>query len=158
MQKDKILVTQRKNQLKRRRDSQYIWQHFPELGLPSGIDDTTNDIPLEEEFTRVKTIDFTLGAAKGLIAVNLAGTFITVDSLEDYISLAKYLEKDSLVVQQADRWTSDVEFGRQILNGVNPVVIKRCKSIPANFKVTDEMVRSLFTRGLSLQQEMAVSF
>ena len=54
-----------------------------------------------------------------------------------------------------DRWESDVEFGRQTMNGASPVMIKRIKQIPEKFPVTDEDVHSLLRRGLTLEQEAA---
>ena len=56
------------------------------------------------------------------------------------------------------RWTSDVEFGRQILNGVNCVVVKRCIELPSNFPVTQEMVKHSLVRSGDLKNEMEVLF
>ncbi len=90
----------------------------------------------------MKNIDF---IGNGVIAVAKIGldfiTMGTVDSLDDYVDLADNLNpgKSPSELYQASRWVSDVEFGRQILNGINPVVIKRCTGIPPKFPLTDSI-------------------
>ena len=152
---NEILLRERSEQLVKRK-KQYKWQSFPESGLPSAIDDTVDNLPADQEFSRVKNVDFTTSGLKSILATGLAGVAVTVDSLHDYAELAKHLEEEELRVHHVDRWTSDVEFGRQMLNGVNPVIITKCTALPGNFPVTNDMVQSLLTRGMTLEQEMEV--
>ena len=128
------------------------------MGLPSAIDESTKNLPLDEQFGTVKSIDFTKDALAGLAGAGLAATdMIDVDSLRDYAELVKFIDRGDLPLEEAGQWISDVAFGRQMMNGVNPVVIKRCDSIPDNFLVTNEMVQHLLTRGKTLDEEMKVS-
>ena len=53
-----------------------------------------------------------------------------------------------------DKWDEDEEFGRQVLNGMNPVMIKRVKKIPENFPVTPDSVKDQLTRGHCLEEEL----
>ncbi|CAL8314747.1 unnamed protein product [Boreogadus saida] len=53
-------------------------------------------------------------------------------------------------VQQ--NWMKDSLFGYQFLNGVNPMMIRRCSVLPENFPVTDQMV--FLHGGRSLAEEM----
>ena len=97
----------------------------------------------------------------------------SVSSLHDFEFIATTLEKENLKdsdppkdlptdpnipAYEGYRWVSDVEFGRQILNGVNPVLIRKCTKIPDNFAVTNEMVQPLMNSGKTLEEEMKVSF
>lgn len=54
-----------------------------------------------------------------------------------------------------DHWKEDSFFGYQFLNGINPMLIRRCSALPGNFPVTDEMV---FSGGqFRLEEEMQVT-
>ncbi len=49
------------------------------------------------------------------------------------------------------RFASDIEFGRQRLNGVNPVLIERCERIPDKLAVTEDMVHRVLDNGDTLE-------
>uniref|UniRef100_A0A3Q2ZGV4 Lipoxygenase domain-containing protein n=1 Tax=Kryptolebias marmoratus TaxID=37003 RepID=A0A3Q2ZGV4_KRYMA len=51
-------------------------------------------------------------------------------------------------------WREDAFFGYQFLNGLNPTMIRRCKALPSNFPVTDDMVQ-IHGQG-SLSEEIEV--
>ena len=131
--------------------------------MPSGIDDggetlITANIPPDEKFERVKFLDFTGDALKAAASVGIKMVFTTIDSLDVYAELATVLGLPEVQLYQTDRWATDVEFGRQMLNGENPVVIRKISSLPDNFPVTDEMVQgSLRGRSGTLEEEMKVS-
>ena len=80
-----------------------------------------------------------------------------ITDLHDYEKLAAVLGEHELSVYKGGRWMTDVEFGRQILNGVNPVVIERCTNLPPNFPVTTDMVKGSLNRGKTLDEEMKVN-
>ena len=97
----------------------------------------------------------------------------SVQNLHDFEFIATTLETENLKdsdppkelpldpnipAYEGYRWVSDVEFGRQILNGVNPVMIRKCTKIPDNFAVTSEMVQPLMNNGKTLEKEMKVSY
>ena len=126
--------------------------------MPSGIDDTDKKrLPRDEEFDLVKNIDFTWDALKDAGKIIVKRHVMSLKHLYIYEEFAKVLGKPDPAVFDASRWISDAEFGRQMLNGVNPVVIRKCTSLPANFPVSEEMVKGLLNRRISLSEEMKVT-
>ena len=145
-----------------------------------------NAAPLDEKFEKVKDQNFTHNFSKsgyagieGQIYISIEKKIsqimgykvndnMTLDNLHDFYTIAHKLvqegAKDSseklvdrkLISFETARWTSDAEFGRVILNGVNCIVIKRCTVLPDNFPVTHDHVRHFLIRGLTLEQEMEV--
>ena len=145
--------------------SEYKWKIWSETGLPSSIDDTYTNLPNDEQFERTKCVHFTEDALEGGAKIAFQLPFLKIEDLhtyermEDlhiYEQVAISRGRPEVRVHNAARWTTDVEFGRQMLNGVNPVVIERCTKLPDNFPVTNEMVKGVLNRGLTLQQEMDV--
>uniref|UniRef100_A0A8C3YHY6 Arachidonate 15-lipoxygenase B n=1 Tax=Catagonus wagneri TaxID=51154 RepID=A0A8C3YHY6_9CETA len=55
-----------------------------------------------------------------------------------------------------EHWQEDAFFAYQFLNGLNPVLIRRCRCLPENFPVTDAMVAPVLGPGTSLQAELEV--
>ena len=119
---------------------------------------STQNLPPDEQFEQVKNINFSIeDPAEALIKLGLTSLAVDLNGLSDYMkfsnALASKEEKDNI---RSLRWVSDVEFGRQILNGVNPIIIRKCTTLPTNFPVTDSMVNGLLNRQQSLQDEMKV--
>ena len=73
---------------------------------------------------------------------------IAIDDLHDFEKIGNALGRCERPLYQAGRWTTDVEFGRQMLNGVNPIIIEKCINIPSNFPITNDMVKPFLVRGL----------
>lgn len=152
-----MLVQQRRIQLAQQQE-RYQWEAFPNEKLPSAMKSSTQNLPPDEQFEQVKNINFSIeDPAEALIKLGLTSLAVDLNGLNDYMkfsnALASKEEKDDI---RSLRWVSDVEFGRQILNGVNPIIIRKCTTLPTNFPVTDSMVNGLLNRQQSLQDEMKV--
>ena len=137
---------------------------LPDLGLPSAIDDEHKTdaihahIPPDERFDRVKDLDFTGDALKAAAALGIESEIVSLDSLHGYEELATTMGTPELEIYLTDRWVSDVEFGRQMLNAVNPVVIQKVTTLPlTNFPVTNDMVQGSLHGSGTLEEQMEVS-
>ena len=155
---DQVLSKQRELQLKKRR-AEYEWQKQSDWGLPSSINASVPKLPDDEQFERVKTVDFTTTALTNGLKIRVQAAFNEIEDIEDYKKVTTILDIPETQLYNAARWTTDVEFGRQVLNGVNPVVIKKCTKLPdpSVFPVTNDMVKAFLNRGLTLEQEIQVS-
>ena len=108
------------------------------------------------------TIDDYLAAAKKLKDSFWLDRFIKSSWLEDENITGhnihdttsngpKYLQNPKIT-----HWSHDAEFGRQMLNGINPHVIRKCKKgeIPSNFPIGNNDVMGLLPRGTTLEKEI----
>ena len=88
--------------------------------------------------------------------LELQTKFQTFNSFDDYKLLCQGLvtEEDMPVWTENELWKTDEEFGRQILNGVNPGLIEKCHEIPENFPVTDNHVKGQLATGKTLKEEI----
>ena len=158
MKDNPILLNQRELQISKRRD-QYLWQKYENGLLPSCLDkNAINNLP-DQQFQRVKSHDFTMGALEsGKFLMKQVGSYVEGGNytMEEYATLATDLGKPKHFFDLSTEWKEDVEFGRQMLNGVNPVVIEKCLSKPTNFRVNDEDVGEYLEPGKTLDDEMQV--
>ncbi|XP_078799793.1 polyunsaturated fatty acid lipoxygenase ALOX15B-like [Oryzias latipes] len=143
----------REQELKEREEA-YRWHVYTE-GLPHCIKaDDLDSLPCEVQFSFTKSTEFKFTAASGLLELKLKGLddckkgWTNIHDIDQVFcckqtDIADYVQK---------HWKEDSFFGIQYLNGVNPILIRRCTELPRNFPVTDSM---LFPSGqMSLDAEI----
>ncbi|RVE76118.1 hypothetical protein OJAV_G00005910 [Oryzias javanicus] len=143
----------REQELKER-EKDYGWHVYAE-GLPHCIKaDGPTSLPCEVQFSFTKTTEFVYTASSGLSELKLKGLdgckkgWTNIDDI-DRVFCCKQTDIADYV---QEHWKEDSFFGMQFLNGVNPILIRRCTELPRNFPVTDCMV---FPCGqMSLAEEM----
>ncbi|XP_033986244.1 arachidonate 15-lipoxygenase B-like [Trematomus bernacchii] len=127
------------------RKKYYLW-HLYGKGMPHCMKaETLSSLPLEVQFSWSENWEFLSNVITGLIELNLKELADSKDNwtgLDDIRGILNTKNNLSGYVQQ--HWKEDAFFGYQYLNGVNPMLIRRCSALPNNFPVTDEMV---FPRG-----------
>uniref|UniRef100_A0A3B4CDJ0 Lipoxygenase domain-containing protein n=1 Tax=Pygocentrus nattereri TaxID=42514 RepID=A0A3B4CDJ0_PYGNA len=114
----------------------YSWRiHAP--GLPHAVlAQSPDELPPEVRFSFSKDKEFKFSSAAVCMLMDL---LLCIDI---YFS------------QFHENWKTDEFFGYQFLNGLNPMIIKRCSKLPEKFPVTTEMVKSFLPDMSSLESEM----
>ncbi|XP_051023499.1 polyunsaturated fatty acid (12S)/(13S)-lipoxygenase, epidermal-type isoform X1 [Acomys russatus] len=111
----------------------YRWGSWKE-GLILPIAGRTQwDLPRNQRFMEDKDLDFALSLAKVLKEFAIKGTldFVShVRKLEDYKKVFP-CGKTALAGRVRESWKEDALFGYQFLNGANPMLLRRSKSLPA---------------------------
>ncbi|XP_033828565.1 arachidonate 12-lipoxygenase, 12R-type-like [Periophthalmus magnuspinnatus] len=131
----------REQELKKRAED-YNWHVYAD-GLPHCIKTSgLASLPCEVQFSFTKTSEFAFTAATGLLELNLKGLANQRTLWKDFEEIDKVFCNKSTDISEyvKKHWREDAFFGYQYLNGNNPILIRRCTSLPDNFPVTDEMV------------------
>ncbi|ROL53666.1 Hydroperoxide isomerase ALOXE3 [Anabarilius grahami] len=146
-----------KQRMRQREEQQNLfrWRVYAE-GTPQVIDyDTPLTLPAEVRFSFKKETEFYSTAGVQLAVLKLTGLADCRRSWESISQLEVIFceNRNKTFEYIREHWDEDEFFGYQFLNGLNPMMIQRCSKLPANFPVTDDMVKDSL-RGSSLKQEM----
>ncbi|XP_049899817.1 polyunsaturated fatty acid lipoxygenase ALOX15B-like [Epinephelus moara] len=135
-------------------EKDYRWHEHAE-GIPHCMKaEDLSDLPPEVQFSFTKDAEFKLTAAFGLAELYLKGL---ADSRDNWLDIDDikgvfWCKRTDISDYVQKHWKEDALFAYQFLNGVNPMLIRRCSALPDNFPVTDDMV---FPSGhFSLENEM----
>ncbi|XP_078808565.1 polyunsaturated fatty acid lipoxygenase ALOX8-like isoform X2 [Oryzias latipes] len=146
---DQNLRTVRKREL-REQQSIYCWDVYKE-GIPECMkEDSICSLPHDDSST-IASIISTGMEHLDVIYQRILGYFMrnkTWSSFEEIENFYKCLVPPTPVLEN---WRKDSFFGYQYLNGINPMVIKRIRSLPDNFPVTDKVIQN---PAVSLNSEM----
>ncbi|XP_059004273.1 polyunsaturated fatty acid lipoxygenase ALOX15B [Mustela lutreola] len=150
-----ILRQQRQEELQARQDS-YHWKTYSP-GWPCCLDEkSVKDLDLNIKYSVKKNSCFYLKVGSAFTELKLKG-------LLDRKGLWKSLSEMRMMLNfrmtpaaeyVVKHWQEDAFFASQFLNGLNPVLIRRCRHLPENFPVTDDMVAPMLGPGTSLQAEL----
>ncbi|TDH05392.1 hypothetical protein EPR50_G00142390 [Perca flavescens] len=136
------------------REKDYCWDVYAK-GMPHCMKaKDAHSLPCEVRFSFTKDTEFRYTAASGLTELQLKGLADRKENWTniDDINRVFCCKRTDLSDYVQGHWKEDAFFAYQYLNGLNPMLIRRCSSVPHNFPVTDDMV---FRHGQgSLRNEM----
>ena len=139
----------------------YSWHHVPGLPGQFQLPSDNDAIPEHLKSNINKKVDPLTVYGRKLASTGANGIksmFENWDIMDDYNKLLAHICKERKIVHDvAKRWMDDVEFGRQFMNGVHPVKLRRISRIPESMKVTHGMLKESLQRGLTLEDEAKVS-
>jgi hypothetical protein len=156
----KVIAEQRKNEVNENRKL-YKWGSDPRYtqDLPGFMEaKDPQSLPKDVQFTDEATLSlFRVGLVdfQNLGLSHIFDVWDSWDCLEDFRQLITPVIPGGLP-HAAKYWRDDVWFGSQFLNGSNPEVIRKCKKLPNNFPVKNEMVDKLLDPGYNLEKAMKV--
>ncbi|XP_075190171.1 polyunsaturated fatty acid lipoxygenase ALOX15B-like [Anomaloglossus baeobatrachus] len=150
-----VCMDQRTEELEKNREV-YKWKLFAP-GSPYCIDaEHVKDLPINEQFSTLKEYSFQLSKILAALEIKLKGFTKCTDSwrnLED-MKHVFYFNRTKISDEVSRIWNEDSFFGYQFLNGVNPMLIKKCIKLPENFPVSSSMVASLLGTSTDLDKEL----
>ncbi|XP_031824495.1 arachidonate 15-lipoxygenase B [Sarcophilus harrisii] len=154
-----ILLEQRRLELKQRQQK-YRWsEYFP--GLPHCLD-AKNLKELDPNLRSLTSKNVLSSPSAGRLSfcsqmglkmkgmLDRKGPWESMDEISEIFAFLKSEVSEYV----AEHWQDDEFFASQFLNGLNPVLIQCCHSLPDNFPVTNNMVAPLLGPGTSLQEEL----
>ncbi|KAK7912869.1 hypothetical protein WMY93_013080 [Mugilogobius chulae] len=124
------------------RGEDYSWDVYAD-GLPHCIKTSGPlSLPSEVQFSFTKTTEFLYTASTGITELKLKGLDTEKSQWTNFEEINKvFCNKTTNISEYVkEHWREDAFFGYQFLNGVNPILIRRCTSLPGNFPVTDKIV------------------
>ncbi|XP_026246383.2 polyunsaturated fatty acid lipoxygenase ALOX15B isoform X3 [Urocitellus parryii] len=150
-----ILRRQRQEELQSRQ-RMYCWKTYSP-GWPHCLDQATaKDLDLNVKYSVVKNTKFYMKGSSAFAELKIKGLLDRTGlwrSLREMRRMFNF-RKSPAAEYVFEHWQDDTFFASQFLNGLNPVLIQRCRSLPKNFPVTDDMVAPILGPGTSLQAEL----
>ncbi|CAI9163015.1 unnamed protein product [Rangifer tarandus platyrhynchus] len=149
------LQQQRWEELQARREA-YRWKTYIP-GWPRCLnEETVKHLNLNIKYSVAKNTTFYLRGGSSLAELKLKGLLDRKGLWKSLKEMRRVFNfrKTPAVEYVFEHWQEDAFFAYQFLNGLNPVLIRRCHYLPKNFPVTDAMVAPVLGPGTSLQAEL----
>ncbi|XP_067412557.1 hydroperoxide isomerase ALOXE3-like [Emydura macquarii macquarii] len=150
-----LLLQHRQEELRARQEA-YRWKEYLP-GWPRCLDaESVDKLNSDIKYSMTKSTIFTLRTIKTELELKLKGFSLCAASWEKLDDIQKifWCSRTPISEYVSEHWQEDAFFGYQFLNGVNPVLIRKCTELPENFPVTQEMVAGSLGKGTTLRDEL----
>ncbi|XP_074486015.1 hydroperoxide isomerase ALOXE3-like [Sebastes fasciatus] len=119
----------------------YSW-HEPEEKIPHHMKAESFESLPDGKFSLTKIAGLAYTSVTGLAEIKLKGLSNSKETWADIedINGVFWFKRTDISDYVQEHWKEDAFFGYQYLNGVNPMLIRRCSALPENFPVTDDKV------------------
>ncbi|XP_061445217.1 hydroperoxide isomerase ALOXE3-like [Rhineura floridana] len=138
------------------RHRKYGWKEYLP-GIPYCVDvDTAGTLEDDVQYSFPKSTAFFGRGLTSLFEAKMKGFLDKPYSWEKLDDIRKifWFYHTSVSEYVYKHWKDDDLFGYQYLNGMNPVMIRRCTKIPENFPVTQDMVAGPLGESTCLTEEL----
>ncbi|MEA5575817.1 lipoxygenase family protein [Anabaena sp. UHCC 0451] len=132
---------------KGRKEYEFRYDFLPPLAM-------LKNVPSAENFSTKYIAERTLQAAElplNMMAVKTHALWDPLDELQDYEDFFPVLRKPDVM----KTYETDDSFAEQRLCGVNPLVLRQIKQMPANFAFTIEELQTKFGNSINLIEKLA---
>ncbi|XP_060638873.2 hydroperoxide isomerase ALOXE3-like [Anolis sagrei] len=149
------LLQHRQKELEAKREAYRYKEYQP--GWPMCLDaDTVDHLHLNDRYSRIKENVFQVQMVTAEVELKMKGLLDCKNSWRklDDIRMAFWFYRSPVTEYVIRHWQEDAFFGYQYLNGVNPIIIRKCVEIPAKFPVTQEMVAASLGKHTTLDKEL----
>uniref|UniRef100_A0A3P9HDB8 Arachidonate 15-lipoxygenase type B n=1 Tax=Oryzias latipes TaxID=8090 RepID=A0A3P9HDB8_ORYLA len=147
------VIKTRKKELKNQKNL-YRWAVYKE-GIPLCMEaDTLKSLPPDDRYPFTRELEFGFTAVAALAKLGLEAWSHCIDKWNSMSDIEKLFEchVTSMSDYAMKHWREDAFFGYQFLNGVNPMMIQCCKTLPSKFPVPLDM--NFSKSQLTLRTEM----
>ncbi|XP_034991380.1 hydroperoxide isomerase ALOXE3 isoform X1 [Zootoca vivipara] len=152
---NQLLLQHRRDELRAKQEAYRYKEYQP--GWPQCLDvDCVDNLHPNDQYSCSRYSAFQVQMVASEVELKLKGLLDCKNSWRklDDVRRAFWFYRSPVSEYVSKHWDEDAFFGYQYLNGVNPVVIRRCTEIPANFPVTHEMVAKSLENHTTLEEEL----
>jgi arachidonate 15-lipoxygenase len=132
---------------KGRKEYEFVYNFLPPMAM-------LKSVPPTENFSTKYIAERTLETAElgiNMMAVKAHAIWDLLDELQDYEDFFPVLPKPNVM----KTYETDDSFAEQRLCGVNPLVLRQLKEMPANFAFTIEELQAKFGNSINLIERLA---